>query len=249
MISLEMLKGSCDCLEDITEEEFAPLWEKFLRFLSQITCWNNPHGTILVEDRVESIPLDKRLCDYGCLDIQPYYKNIDLETVTMEVRQYSSSGLKILPVTDFNYDEFSDRFYININHAVGCDCGCDCDCDCEKNMLVIRYQAGYELDTPEWLDLICHYFTGYMAVANDCISVDDCCSQDQKMIGARLKTKKVDVISYTWEVDENSEEVFFTKLMHNYYIGLLSKYALCGRGYHVTGNMWIGKDRSNETIV
>ena len=38
-----------------------------------------------------------------------------------------------------------------------------------------------------------------------------CCSQDQKAIGARLKTKKVDVISYTWEVDENSEEVFFHK--------------------------------------
>lgn len=249
MISLEMLKGYCDCLQDISEEEFAPLWEKFIRFLSHITCWSNPNGTILVEDRVESIPLNGRLCDYKCLDIQPYYKNINLETVTMEIRQYSSSGLNILPVTNFNYDEFSDRFYINLHPTVCCECDCECDKDCKHNMLVIRYQAGYELNSPDWLDLICHYFTGWVAVANDCISLDDCCSQDKKMIGARLKTKKVDVITYTWEVDENSEEVFFTRLMHNYYLGLLQKYALCGRAYDFAGNVWIGKDRSNESII
>lgn len=242
---LEKLKVRCNCLKDIQEEEFEPLWNSFIRFLSNITCWDIQGGTILEEERTHAIQLNRPLCEYTCIDIQPYWKNINLATVSVEIRQYTSSGVTVIPIDEkfYNYDDFSDRFYVNIAGQLGCECPCEPACN--KNILVFRYKAGYDLDTPEWLDLICHYMTGYVALANQCININDCCAVNAIGIGARLVRKTVDTINYEWETDEDTKEVFFNRLMQNFYINMLGKYALCGRDIDIKGNIIVGKDTFN----
>lgn len=229
-------------MRDISEEEFDDLWNGFVRFLSNITCWDINGGTILKECRTQAITLDKELCAYSCIDVYPYWKNIDLDTVAVEIRQYSASGMNVIPLDKslFNYDDISDRFYIKIGDLLGWE-DSRCDKNCRNNVVVMSYVAGYDLDSPEWLELICHYLTGYTALANNCISVNDCASINRTAIGAVLVRKTVDTINYEWETDTNSQEVFFHSLMSNFYIDYLGKFALCGRDYDIKQQIFVGK--------
>lgn len=243
---LERVKSKCNCLSGIKEEEYNDLWAGFLRFLSNITCWDIHGGTLLKECRVHSISLTRPLCSYDCIQVQPYWKNIDLDTVSIELRQYTSFGMNVIPLDSnyFNYDDISDKFYINLKNQI--DICNQCNKDCEENVLVFKYEAGYDLNSPEWLDLICHYMSAYVAISNDCINVNDCYSANKIAIGARLKKKTVDTINYEWEVDESSKEIFFNKLMQNFYVDFLSRYSLCGRDLELRYNLYIGKDGSHK---
>lgn len=235
-------------MNDITEEEFDYVWSNFISFLSNITCWDIDNGTILMEDRVHAVPLPKKLCEYDCFNTQPYWKNIQLETVQVEIRQYTSSGFTIIPINEdfWEYDEFQDRFYVNIDTQLAT--GCRCEDDCTHNVLIFRYKAGYDLEKPEWLQLLCHYFSGYTAIASKCMDIDECCYATAPTIGARLVRKTVDTINYEWELDDQSSEVFFQKLVQNFYTRLLSKYALCGRDCVAGAGIWIGKWQDESTL-
>lgn len=241
-MNLDTLKDRCLCLSNIKNEELETLFNSFIRFLSNITCWDIEGGTILPECRTHTVKLTKPFCTYTCIDVRPYWKNIDLNTVSLEVRQYTARGMNVIPIgTDyFNYDDISDKFYVELDGLLE-DADESCDKNCINNVLVFRYTAGYDLESPEWLDLICHYLTAYVALANDCASVDECSSKQQIAIGAKLVRKTVDTLNYEWEVDENSKEVFFSRLMQNFYIDLLGRYALCGREYSLREKIYIGK--------
>ena len=245
-MELERLKSVCHCLDDIEEDDFNSIWDRFVRFLSNITCWDINGGTILVEDRVQAYDLDKKLCEYSCLTFKPYWKNINHATVQVDIRQYRPDGVTIIPVSsDFvTYDDFRDLFFVDISKMM--NFGCYCDEECVDNVLIFNYKAGYDLETPEWLDLICHYFTGFKALANNCMSLDDCCSSNIPQIGARLTEKTVGGISFKWEVDNESQEVYFKQLVNNYYRQILGKYALCGRDWRFSHNIFIGRSQYNE---
>lgn len=247
-MDLETLKHVCGCLEDIKEDEFNLIWDRFVRFLSHITCWDIDGDTILTADRVQAYDLNQQLCQYSCLTYQPYWKNIDHATIQVEIRQYRPDGVTIIPVSSefVTYDDFRDLFFVDISKMMSF--GCVCDESCVDNVLIFKYRAGYDLDSPEWLDLICHYFTGFKAIANNCMSIDDCCSASTTQIGSRLVTKKVGDISYSWKVDENSQEVFFKQLINNYYRSVLGKYALCGRDWRFINHIWIGRSDDESTL-
>lgn len=234
MLTLEQLKANCECVSDMNSDEFDNVFAKFIRFLSNITCWDIKDGTILKEKRVQTIEIKE--CD-KCYFVQPYYKNIDFATFKASLRTYTSEGVTILPVGDANYDEYEDLFILNVPSCCNCK---TCNC-CERMVLVLEYEAGYDLESPEWLDIICHYFTAYIAMANQCFTLNDCCRNNETMLAARLKTKKVGEISYTWDIDKDTEEYLFKQIVKNYYTRLLSKYALCGREYIFDENIWIGK--------
>lgn len=238
---LETIKRKCPCMKDVSEDEFDLIWSGFIRFLSNITCWDIQGGTIEKCCRTQAITLDKPLCSYTCLEVFPYWKNINLDTVAVEIRQYSSSGMNVIPVDTslFAYDDIADRFYIRIEDFVGYEERCDKNCT--NNVLVMSYVAGYDLDSPEWLELICHYLTGYTAIANNCISVNDCSSINRVAVGATLIRKTVDTINYEWEVDQGSQEVFFSQLMRNFYIDYLGRFALCGRDCDIKQYIFVGK--------
>lgn len=239
---LETIKRKCSCMKDISEDEFNLIWSGFIRFLSNITCWDIQGGTIEEECRTQAITLDKALCTYSCINVFPYWKNINTDTIAIELRQYTSSGMNVIPMDKslFNYDDIADRFYINVGSILD-SADSNCDRNCSNNVLVMRYVAGYDLNSTDWLDLICHYLTGYTAIANNCISVNDCASINRTAVGAVLVRKTVDTINYEWETDQESQEVFFLKLMKNYYVDYLSRFSLCGRDFDIKQNIFIGK--------
>lgn len=239
---LEKLKARCACVQGMTDEQFAVTWDDFVMFLSNITCWDIHGGTILPECRQHAVKLTRPFCSYSCVEVQPYWKNINLNTVAVEVRQYTSEGMNVIPVDKrfFNYDDIADRFYVKLKDVL-IDDRCDPCFDCTNNVLVFKYEAGYELDTPEWLNIICHYFTSFVAIANDCVSVNDCSAMSQIAVGARLTKKTVDTIKYEWEVDKASKEVFFNRLMQSFYFDVLGRYALCGREFKHREQITIGK--------
>lgn len=242
MVLLDTLRQRCNCMADIKDDEFEPTFSSFVRFLSNITCWDIDGGTILKEHRKQMIPLDMRLCDYNCIDFQPYFKNISLETVTVKIIQFSSEGVTVIPFDEENwyYDEYTDKFYVYVRNQLQlCEC---CEDDCTNNQLIIEYEAGFDLESPGWIDLLCHYFSAFVAINNNCMSIEECCQSTTPSIGYRLTQKKIDKISYSWELDTASEEYMFQNLMKNFYYNLLSKYALCGRIYDNKAKIWIGKD-------
>lgn len=238
---LEAIKSKCPCMVDVSEDEFKSIWSSFIRFLSNITCWDIQGGTILKECRTQSIKLDKALCSYSCIDVYPYWKNIDLDTVSVELRQYSSRGVDIIPIDKslFSYDDISDKFYIRLNELTASST--ECNKNCLNNVIIMSYTAGYDLTTEEWQDLICHYLTGYQAIRNNCTSVNDCSSIHRLAVGAVLSKKTVDTINYEWDIDQQSQEVFFKQLVGNFYIDYLGRYALCGRDYDISQNIYVGK--------
>ena len=79
------LKKNCPCLKDVDLLDFINQLNNFLMFLSSLLCWDINHGSLLVEERVQEIELNGDLCDYGCLEIQPYFKFIDDKTIEVEL--------------------------------------------------------------------------------------------------------------------------------------------------------------------
>lgn len=243
---LDKLKASCPCLEGMSSDQFWPKWRAFVRFLSNITCWDVAGGTIERCQRQHSVTLPLRLCDYDCIQVQPYYKCIDLDTVAVEIRQYTAFGVNVIPIDNryFNYDDISDRFYVSLRGQLDVQDE-PCDPTCRDNVLVFSYVAGYDLEDENWFELICHYMTAYVAVTNDCMTLNDCASVHRLAIGAKLVRKTIDTINYEWEIDDNSKELFFSHLIQNFYTNLLGNYALCGREYVPASSIYIGKDGSS----
>lgn len=239
---LENIKRRCPCIKDLSNDEFNLIWSSFVRFLSNITCWDIHGGTIQKECRTQAISLNKALCAYSCIKVYPYWKNIDLDTVSIELRQYDSYGMNVIPVDKslFNYDDISDMFYIRVGDIIGVESS-TCNINCTNNVLVMSYTAGYDLDSEEWNDIICHYLTGFMAIANNCISVNDCSSINRLAIGSVLIRKTVDTINYEWVTDKESQEVFFNSLVKNFYIDYLGRFSLCGRSSSSEQLIFVGK--------
>lgn len=247
---LENLKFKCPCIQGMTEQEFSKIWSGFVRFLSNITCWDIDGGTIEKCCRIHSVDLNKELCSYSCITVYPYWKNINLDTVSIELRQYSSNGVNIVPIDKsfFIYDDIADKFFVRLDELMGVEDN-RCDGKCKHNVLVFRYEAGYDLDTPEWEELVCHYLTGYVAIANNCMSVNDCASTNRLSAGATLVSKDVDTIKFTWEVDKESPEYYFNQLMQNFYKDYLGRFALCGRDFSIrlSKQIHVGKSKNYES--
>lgn len=238
--TLEELKKVCDCVKEMKEDEYNLIFDKFLRFLSSITCWDIDGSNILKSLRTEEITNFK--CG-ECLEFRPYYKNIDISTIKVDMITYNpkEKNNAVVALKDVSYIASKNKLLIDIPEC--CECTCNC---CELKVIRIEYQAGYDLTSPEWLDMICHYLTAYIAMANQCFSVEDCCKQNQPVLAGRLKSKKVGEISYSWDTDKFTEEYLLHKLINNYYRRILAKYALCGREKDYTPNMWFGKRKDKK---
>lgn len=231
---LDAIKSKCSCMSQVTQEEFNTIWGNFVRFLSNITCWDVAGGTIEQCCRIHAIDLNRELCSYTCIQVHPYWKAINQDTVTVELRQYSSRGVNIVPLDKslFTYDDIADKFFIRLDELMNTEDN-SCDKNCSHNVLVMRYIAGYDLGSPEWDNLICHYLTGYTAIANNCMSVGDCANVNRLSAGASLVQKDVDTIKYVWEINKDSQEYFFSQLVNNFYKDSLGRYSLCGRSYNL----------------
>lgn len=248
---LDELKKHCPCLKDVDLLDFINQFNNFLNFLSSIMCWDVNGGTILEEERIQEIELSNRLCDYGCLRIQPYFKNIVPESIEIEIRQIVGGTFTTKKVTNFSYEKGLDLLLISPNDNGNCCCACECECacscnkECKTNILIIKYKAGFDLTLPEFLPLLCHYFSSFTALASKCATIDDCCSMDRLAVGSYLKSKKIDLITYTWDIDKNSREFLLNDMINKYYLNLLGKYALCGRDISYDIDAWVSHNEDN----
>lgn len=242
------LKKNCPCLKDVDLPEFINQLNNFLSFLSSLLCWDINNGSLLVEEREQEIELSGNLCDYGCLEIQPYFKFIDDKTFEVELLTIDNGDITTKKLTNFVYQKGLDLLLVNPAEGKDCCCRCECSCSCNKgckrNILVIRYKAGIDLLRPDLLPLLCHYFTAFTALASKCCNLDDCCNMDRLAVGSYLKSKKIDLITYTWDIDKNSKEYLLNDMINKYYLKALGKYALCGRDLDYDYNIWVGQNEN-----
>ena len=91
-------------------------------FISSLLCWDINHGSLLVEERVQEIELSGDLCDYGCLEIQPYFKFIDDKTIEVELLTIDNGNITTKKLTNSVYQKGLDVLLVNPAEDKDC-CG------------------------------------------------------------------------------------------------------------------------------
>lgn len=231
----ERLQERCQCFDCEDGGVIQEYVEKFLSVLAQLFCWvDKDCSTILKSQRSEILPLDcYEVCNCQAFyEFKPFYhKGFDPSTLKMYIhkRQGGSRTVTEVPSEYYNYDFVEGTALLDITNIINPCCSTSC-CDCKATYkLVVTYEAGYTAETmPNCvLDALCHFLNVFIAYQNNCGTFDDCSKMDRLAVGSVLKSKSVDYLIRTWEVDENSLELAYTKLIHKWEFKTLSMLSLC----------------------
>ena len=88
----------------------------------------------------------------------------------------------------------------------------------------------------------------FIAYQNNCGSLDDCSKMDRLAVGSVLKSKSVDYLIRTWDVDTASLEYIYTKLINRWALQSLSMLSLC-QYENTSVFIAVGKERKHESKV
>lgn len=241
----ERLQERCQCFDCEDGGVIQEYVDKFLSVLAQLFCWvDKDCSTILRSARSEVMPLTNyEVCACKAFyEFKPfYYKGFDPSTLKLYIhkRQGLERTVTEVPKDKYNYDYVDGTILLDITDIINPCCSCACECTCEATYkLVADYEAGYTADTmPSCvLDALCHFLNVFIAYQNNCGTFDDCSKMDRLAVGSVLKSKSVDYLIRTWDVDENSLELAYTKLIHKWEFKTLSMLSLC-------------QVQSNETFI
>lgn len=252
LVSLtEKIQESCQCFDCNDGSDIQEYVEKFLTVLAQLFCWvDKDCATILKSERQETLDLKGyEICNcQAFFEFRPYYhKGFDPSTLKLYVHKRQGMNREVyeVPADKYSYDFIDGTVIVDMTEIVNPCCQCVCECECKSTYkLVALYEAGYTAETmPRCvLDALCHFLQVFIAYQNDCGSFNDCARMDRLAVGSVLKSKSVDYLIRTWEVDENSLELAYTKLIHKWEFKTLSMLSLCkydNRELYIS----LGKDR------
>lgn len=232
----EKLQERCQCFDCNDGADLQEYVEKFLNVLARLFCWvDSDCDTILLGEHQEVVPLTE-LEQCGCqaiFEFKPYYfKGFDPSTLKLYIRKRQGMSREVYPLdTDkFNWDFIDGTALVDVTDYLNPCCPpCDpCGCGAEYTLLA-TYEAGYTADTmPNCvLDALCHFMQVFIAYQNDCGSLNDCERMDRLAVGSVLKSKSIDYLIRTWEVDNTSLEVTYTNLIKRWEFETLQTLSLC----------------------
>lgn len=251
----ERLQEHCPCFDCNDGADIQAYLNTFFQVLGRLLCWADKDcATILKAPKQEILPLENyEVCNcQAVFEFKPYwYKAFDPSTLKLFVhkRQGIERTVCEIPPSRYNYDFVDNTVLVDISEIVDPCCCCYCPCDCPSTyQLVATYEAGYTAETlPECvIEALCHFFNVFIAYQNNCGSLDDCSKMDRLAVGSVLKSKSVDYLIRTWEVDQNSLELTYTKLLHRWEMQTLGMLSLC-RPDNMSNWFVMSKDRKCET--
>lgn len=208
----------------------------FLSVLARIFCWvDEDCATILKTQRREVLELgDYEICDCKAIfEFKPYYhKGFDPSTMKLylHVRQGMDRDVIELDDSMYNWDWVDGTYLVDMSQYIKPCCKCTRCCGCETTYkLVVTYEAGYTAETmpPCIIDALCHFMNVFVAYQNDCGSLNDCMQMDRLAVGSVLKRKQVDTIVRECEIDNESIDRVYMKLIYKWAFHSLSMLSLC----------------------
>lgn len=230
----ERLKEHCLCFDCNDGADLHVYVSKFLNVLARIFCWSDKDcSTILKSERQEVVPLvDYEVCCCETyFEFKPYYhKGLDPSSVKFYARIRQGGKRKTVAIDNekVDYDFVDNSFIINTTQFINPCCPPCEPCETKIEIMAV-YEAGYTADTlPACvLDSLCHFFNIFIAYQNNCGSLEDCSKMDRLAIGSVLKSKSVDYLIRHWEVDQESMEVVYNRLINRWALESLSVLSLC----------------------
>lgn len=253
----EELKKHCQCFDCNDGADIQEYVGKFLRVLAQMFCWvDKTCATILKTAREEIIELGNyEICECKAIfEFKPYYfKGFDPSTVKLFLHKRQGLSREVIELdrTKWSWDSIDGTILIDMTEQINPCCQCDTSCQCETTYkLVARYEAGYTAETLPLCvyEAMCHFLQVFIAYQNNCGSLDDCSKMDRLAVGSVLKSKSVDYLIRTWDVDTASLEYIYTKLINRWALQSLSMLSLC-QYENTSVFIAVGKARKHESKV
>lgn len=232
----ELIRQHCQCFDNNENKTLQEYVGKFLSVLAQLFCWvDKDCATILKSAREEIIPLDGyEICECKAFyEFKPaYHKGFDPSglKVFLHCKQGMKRDIVELDSSKWDYDFVDGTVVVDMTDIVKPCCKCNSECSCKTSYkLVVRYEAGYTAENlPQCVvDAMCHFLSVFIAYQNNCGSLDDCSKMDRLAVGSVLKSKSVDYLIRTWDVDKNSLEYIYTGLINKWALRSLSMLSLC----------------------
>lgn len=222
---IEQLKGFCDCINEMSEEEWERNVSELIQLISNMTCWNTgeqPCETFLSSERVEKIPvscIDKCRCNGTFVDIVPYFTPFSPETLELYLVKIVGIQEEVVNIQkdDFAFLPSLGIIRIDLRNYMSCPpCGCPPDW-----MLQMEYIAGYN----ELPDCLLQLFCDLLHVVQmknkcDCATCKKCTGYPEE---AEIVFEEGDVVS-------PQLQAYWNILIENGYKDTLGSISLCGRG-------------------
>lgn len=228
------LEEYCDCLQDIDNDEFRKNVNEVINIISYLTCWTQkPCDTFLRGERQEKFEIDNiDLC--GCargikeysLAFQPLYK----DTIKLTLIINNGIDYEYIEIDDsyYSYNEYFKVLKVNLSEFVK-----NSKCRCKDIlMLVVDYEAGYELIPDCLLQLFCDVLQN-VNTKNEC-SCGHCsvCGIDDTDDGTIIIPTKFN------STLNRTISNYIDDLVSGYYSNALSLISICNNFEYYCNDNW-----------